>query len=315
MAVLYLNTPSCSAAGYGNTGVPSCYFDPKNIVGAIILPKTVGFTAAQIADFKTTLKAAAIATTDRIYPVFRFVGVTDNSEDVTIQTAGYGEKQITKEGDYDWLFQYYKGGACYNANLRRFKDGDWSVMFIDADNQVFGTRRSDGKFYGATTSFIYAPKWKLNDGTNVTMYGLRIGLPKPEELNDRDKLGFVACDFDVETEIKGILDLQLSEVELALGVATVKIKTACGQVDMSTLYSTAFASASLWTVTTAAGASVVISSVTYDSVNKAWDIAFTGTGSHVIGLASPAALAAAGIGGDPNNYYEGLTLTVDMPVS
>jgi len=318
MANLYLNTPTCSEAGFGNTGVPSCFFDPKNVVGAIIVPKTLGFTAAQILTFKTTLQTATtvVGINSRIFPVFRFVGVTDNSEDVTLQTSGYGEKQIAKEGDYDWTFQYFKGGACYNANLRRFNTGEWAMLFVDSDNMIFGTKHSDGKFYGVTTSFSYAPKWKLNDGSNVTAYGLRVSLPKPEELNDRGKLAYVACDFDVETEIKGLIDLELSEVETAFGIATVKIKTLCGKTDMADDYSTEFADATLWTVTKDSdGSTVVISGVTYDSGNKAWDVAFTGTGSHTIGLASPTTLSAAGIGGSPENSYEGIDLQVTMPTS
>ena len=317
MATLYLNTPTCSGAGWGNTGVSSCYFDPKNVVGCIVVPKTLGFTAAQIADFKTTLQAAVsvVGTSSRIFPIFRFVGVVDNSEDVTVQTSGYGEKQITREGDYDWTFQYFKGGACYNTSLRRYKDGEWSVLFVDSDDQIIGTKHSDGKFYGVTTSYIYAGKWKLNDGSNVTQYGLSISLPKPEELNDRGKLAFVACDFDIEVEVKGLLDLELSEVEVAFGVATVKIKTLCGQADMYDTFPTEFADEDLWTVLDSDGAAVVIDSVTADADNKAWDLAFTATGVCTIGLASPDDLETAGIGGYPDNGYEGLTLEVTMPTS
>lgn len=314
-----LNVPACQAAGAGNTGVPPCYFEPKNIVGAIIVHPTKAYTAAQVTDlatFKAALLADALVVGNgRIFPVFRFNAITDNSEDATVQTTGYGEKSISREGDYDWTFQYFDGGACLNANLRKFNDLKYKVFFVDRDNNIFGTKNSSGDFVGITTSFIFTHKWKVNDGTNSTTYRIQFSLPKPEEINDAGKLAFVAANFDFETEIKGLLDLEVYQISLAFGVATVGVRLNCGKTDLHATYATELADTNLWVVTDANGATVVISSVTDNPTAGGWDIAFTGTGTHYINLAAPATLAAAGVGGAPDNGYEGIQLTVSMPLT
>lgn len=313
MADLIINKPICSTVNNGNTGVPGCYFNPKNIVGLIMVDKNAAFTPAQVADFKTTLQTAVLASgTSRIYPIFRFVEVSDNSEEETVATAGYGDKEFVKEGDYDLKFRFIKGGVCLLHNLRKFNHSDMKVLLVDSDNNIFGTQNSDGNLLGLSCT-VFAPKFKFNDGSNATAYYFRLVLGKPEELNDAP--GFVACDFNVENEIKGNLDVQLVEVETDLGVATIKLQTACGKTDLYDTYDDEFAAAGMWSVVDSTGAAVVISGVVKDAVNKAWDISFTGTGVHTINLAAPSVLAAAGIGGAPENGYEGVALEVTMPVS
>lgn len=314
MADLILNKPICASVNNGNTGVPSCYFNPKKIVGMIMVDKTVDFTPAEIATFKTTLQTAVLASGKaRVYPIFRFTELSDNSSDENVSEQGYGDKEITKEGDYDWTFRFIKGGLCLNKNLRKFNNTDMKVLLVDSDNQIFGTKNSSGNMAGLSLAFFYAKKLKISDGSNATMYGVRVSLNKPEELNDSP--AFVACDFDVESEVKGNIDVELVEVETALGVATVKLYTNCGRVDLYDTYADEFAAAGMWTCKTSTGSTVTITGVTKDVNNKAWDISFTGTGVHTLNLAATSVLAAAGIGGAPDNGYEGIELDVTMPVS
>lgn len=312
MADLIINTPVCSTVNAGNTGVPGCYFNPKNIVGAIMVDKNATFTAAEVAVFKTTLQTAVLAAgTERVYPIFRFVEVADNSEEETIASSGYGEKEPVKDGDYDLKFRFIKGGLCLLKNLRKFNNTDMKVLLVDSDNNVFGTLNSAGELCGMTC-VIYAPKMKFNDGSNASQYFIRIILNKPEEFNDAP--GFVHCDFNVENEIKGNLDVELVQHEVDFGVATVKLRTACGKTDLYDTYDDEFAAVGMWTCTKA-GAAVTITGVAKDATNKAWDISFTGTGVHTLNLAAPSVLAAAGIGGSPENGYEGIALEVTMPTS
>ena len=312
MADLIINKPTCAAVAEGNTGVPSCFQNIGKITGLILVDKTTTFTPAEVAAFKTTLQTAVLtAGSGRVYPIFRFVEVADNSEDETISTTGYGNKEVANDGSYDWTFRFINGGMCLNAHLRKFNSSDKKIMLVDDSNVVYGTLDSTGNVNGLSGR-IYTKKLKINDGSNATQYGVRVMLDKPEELNDAP--AFVVCDFNIENEILGNLDVQLTEVETALGVATISLQTMCGKVDLYDQYADILDDISLWTVTKA-GAAVTITSVTKDAVNKAWDIAFTGTGIHEINLAAPSVLAAAGFGGYPENGYEGIALEVTMPVS
>ncbi len=313
MADLIINTPICSTVNGGNSGVPGCYFNPKNIVGVIMVDKNATFTAAEVADFKTTLQTGVLAAgASRIYPIFRFVEVSDNSEEETFSIAGYGEKEPVKDGDYDLKFRFIKGGLCLLKNLRKFNNSDMKMLLVDSDNNVFGTLNSSGELCGLS-GVVFAPKMKFNDGSNASQYFFRIILDKPEELNDAP--GFVHCDFNVENEVKGNLDVELVQHEVDFGVATIKLRTACGKTDLYDTYEDEFAVVENWTCANSSGAAVTITGVTKDAVNKAWDIAFTGTGVHTLNLAAPSVLAAAGIGGSPENGYEGIALEVTMPTS
>lgn len=313
-----LNTPTC-VVGTGNTGIPACFLNPKEIIGAILVHKSKVFDAdtdlVSAAAFKAALQAAVMATgTGKIYPIFRFGEVADNSEDVVINTTGYGNKMPIREGKYDWTFKLMKGGICLQNHLRmfNFNKADWKVLFIDSDNLVYGVKNSDGDLAGLTLDFLYAYPFKLSDSSKPTDYQIRFALSKIKEFNDN--VGYMQCDFDVEEEVKGLIDLQLEVLATALGKATIGIKTLCDKVDLFETYHTLLASVGLWTCTKA-GVAVTITGVAASSTVSGWEISFTGTGVHTIGLAAPSVLAAAGVGGYPENGFEGIPVSATMPTS
>jgi hypothetical protein len=319
-----LNKPLCESSGAGNTGVSDCNLDIKLITGIILANPNKVYTAANrttLAVFLAKLQADCLVVGDeRIYPLFRFSELTDGSEEAKYNTTGYGDEEFASEGAYKWNFKVAKGATCLQANLRQFNDAGWKCFLVDKANTIIGTTNSDGNFVPVTCNF-HADKWKAPDGSKSTDYRVRLTLPRPEEINDKGKLAYIACGgdqtnaFDFERDVKGNLDLQLVEVELDFGVATVKVVENCSKTNLYTDYVTELASAAMWTVTNSSGATVVIVTVVADSVNEAFDITFVGTGIHYINLASPTVLAAAGVGGSPENGYEGIELEVTMPVS
>ena len=311
-----LNIPACSTT-LGNTGVPECSFDFGKVRGAILLPKTKYFTPANMADQSTFLGVLQTATlasgSARIYPISRFKGMEDKSTEARYSESGYGDPKVSDDGVYGFIFDLAEGGMCLNAQLRKFNDqaAKWTILLYDDKNQILGTKDSSGNLWGADLSILHTHKFKFNNGTDAAMYTLEVGLPKPEQIND--SFGIFPATFDIENEVLGILDIELGEVAVASGVATISAKLLCGKTNLYDDLSTLLADETLWTVKDSSGAAVVISSVTADAANKAWDIAFTGTGSHTINLASASVLAAAGVGGTPINGYEGIAVTVTMP--
>ena len=151
----------------------------------------------------------------------------------------------------------------------------------------------------------------MNDGSGATKELIRFTLPKKDQVND--DYGYYAAGFDVDNDVLGILDIQLTEVAVVAGKATISAQLDCGKTDLYTDLSTLLADKTLWTVETSAGVSVSITDVTANASSSAWDVEFTGTGAHTIGLASAATLAAAGVGGSPINGYEGIDVDVTMP--
>lgn len=309
-----VNIPACSTA-IGNTGVPSCYFVPKKIKGIFLADRSFKIEAANLATealFQAALQAASLATGKaRIYPVANFEAITDNSEELVKETTGYGFQKITREGLYDFTFEYSEGGMCLHKQLRKFNNSSsLSVFLIDDENKVFG-QLVDGDLYGFTAANFFAHKVKMNDGSASAKFMINFQLTDPSELNDR--FGIVACSFDVTGTIKGILDVTVSQSSVVAGTAKVKLTQVLGGVDLYTDFADLFADTDAWVVKNSAGATVTVTGAVKNAAISGWDVSFTGTGVHTIQTASATALAALGIGGSPDSGYESDVLTVTMP--
>lgn len=296
-----LNNPGCVLVIGANTGIPGCDFAPDKFVGAILIDKSIIIEDADIPDIISKLQELTLATgRDRIHPIFRFEEIADNSEEETVSTLGYGSKQVVKEGKYDWTFRIVKGGLCLNNKLRAFNKASKKVLFIDSNNVIYGTRVESG-FTGFTMDFFYAKPFKANDASNAAIFNVRFALAKPEEFNE--KVAFVKADQDIEEAVKGLIDLELIQLAVASGKVTVGIRTACDKVNIYEAFGDVLAAGELWKVSKN-GEPVTITSVAKNDTAGGWDVSFTGTGEHVITLAAPSVLAAANVGGYPENGYE-----------
>lgn len=310
-----INKPTCTTT-FGNTGIGSCEFNPDMIRGALRVP--IGWTQAlaDIDDIVADIQADILATshTDRIFPISRFITITDNSEAPTINTSGYGDKEVVKDGAYDWTFLHKEGGFSLHRRLRRNNANNCEVLLWDKNNVLWGTLAVDGGMKGITTDYLYEEKVKMPDGTNMAQYNLHMVLPKPEQLNEY--AAYVQLTSDPEDLFKGLIDLELVQVSVAAGKATIKVQTKCEGVNLYDTYSTALASAALWTCAKA-GAAVTITGVVADDDTSAFEVSFTGTGVHTIGLTNPTALETAGVGGLPANggfeLFETLDVTMPAP--
>ena len=299
-----LNELVC-ASDVANTGFGNCYLDMQQIVGAFIVPNGYKLTAAELQTLQTTLTADSkvVNKLNRIYPVGNFIQITDNSEDKTIQTFGYGGKKVTKEGSYDWTYQFTDGGLCLLKALRSFNsNGKWSVLFYDANFNLFGTTGSEeGALYGIPTEMIWAAPWKPNDGTNTAMYSIQFNF-QPRFINE--DLGFFAAGSYL-TEITGLQDVVLTKntwVE-ATGVANVTVASKCG-TNLGEVYPSELAATGVWTAVNAVtGAAITITSVAYVSATKTFNVTIdtadgdfpAGTQGVLLNLAANSVLEAASI--------------------
>lgn len=311
-----LNKLLCALPGSGNTGTGRCVLDPKFIVGAILLPPGTLIAASDTATptaFYTKLVALAIAALpiNRAYPIGDFEQITDNSEEVTIASLGYGGKYPVREGDTDWSFQFIKGALCLNKNLRKFNGQQPDVLFIDANGIVYGWK-SGTNLRGVPMKFIYTAPFKINDGTNNTIYLVRFCF-LPKYLNDM--VGFVQPDANNDfSTVAGIDDVALSATRAA-AVLTVTAAVGCASTDMYDLFPSALAVVGAWVARNAAtGALITISSVAANASAKGWTVTLDDsdpdytTGAVTISMADPAALKVLNVVG-----YESNVISVVIP--
>lgn len=236
-----VNEIKCASA-YKNVGFGTCIFDPKQIAGALLFPDAKTFTQQEITNLQTTLAnmAKADSKTARMYPLHRFVAISDNTEDVTVQTFDYGAKFIVRDGDYDASFQYLDGALCLHTALRTF-NGPTPFLLYDKKGVIIGSRTSAGLLKTIEPHFFYAMPWKFATGSTATAYMVRFCFT-PEQVNDY--LGFVKADFDLN-DIKGLKDVEVvvNSYNEGTGVANVTLQTLCNKVNLYDNLSTELAQA------------------------------------------------------------------------
>ncbi len=297
-----LNTLDCTSQG-GNTGFGDCFLDPKNMLGAIIVPLGREYTPAETATAATMLAALQAdilaAPTDRAYPIGGFEALTDNTEAPVKQTLGYGSVAITREGLYDLSFQFVKGGLCLSKSLRKFNGRAKAILLYDANGVLYGWK-SGANMKGIPLDLFYQNPFKLNDGSNVTAYVLELAF-KPVYLNDSP--AFIKMDLADLVALEGLQDIVLSETNGSDGpIYILKAKVGCDGEDLYDAYDDELNDADMWLAFDADGAPITVSTVTKNAGKKAWNVT-TAQAATYITLVSAADLADAGIDG-----YEALKL-------
>ena len=307
-----LNNPICTDR-YVNTGTPACEIDPQIIVGAILIPRATVFSTANVLTASAFITAIQTLCTkeyasERAFPIFPFEALTDNSEDITKATLGYGNTVVTRDGKYNWSFQFTKGGVMYNKSLRKFNFSNaYKVLFVDKDNRVYGVDAGSGTMKGIAMDYVHTKPWKASDGSANATYMIEFGLSDPAELND--SLAFIDLQTDARTSFPGILDVELIEMASASATITVKAQTLYGKVNLYDAYADELADPDAWYIEKS-GVEVVAASVAKVPATESFLITLTTpTGEHTIQLEDPATLDGLDIGGAPDASFESDVLT------
>lgn len=307
-----INQIVCTAAG-SNTGIPDCALTLQKTVAGFLVPSAFELTAANLLTPEATLAALVAAAANdnpllRIYPLPEFVGVTDNSEDVVLETYGYGQAVPVRDGNYNLTYRFTRGGNCINNTLRNFNGLNYKFIGVDDKGVLYGTKVG-ATMKGIPLDYFYAQPMKHNDGTATAMFSLRISY-KPVYINSA--LGFIQLPLGDVLNISGFLNINITlAAARAANVIKVKALTGCGGTDLYDTYSASLVTASNWLVTEN-GANITITGVALDANLKAFTITldaadpdYTVGGPFVVSLAAPSVLATNGVSG-----YEGISLTV-----
>lgn len=309
-----------------NTGICECFFDPKLITGAIFVPRNKVFTSTELLDINiaaTFAAAVSAVKASRIFPFQPFEAITDNTEEPTRQTFGYGTGKTVREGKYNFAFQFLNGGLNLSNALRTFNGliGKYAVIFLESQNTIIGTSKKDANdawgLAGIPMSDIYTRPWRPSDGTNVANYTTEFSFD-PVYINEKIAFKKVAIDEYLLAELAGLEDIHLSfatggEPTEGGTTATVIAETDCGSTDVFDLYATELAQSVAWGITDSAGVAKSILTVVQDTDMKGWDITLGGADvfedGDKISLAAPSVLGAV-----PINVvgYESDTLVVDL---
>lgn len=322
MALEGLNKIFCGA-DVKNTGICECYFNPKLITGAILVPKGRVYTAEELADamIQTTLETDVKAVkSSRIFPFQPFEQVTDGTEAVVKQTFGYGSSVNIREGKVVWLFQFINGGLNLSNALRSFNHliGKYSVIFLESQNTFIGTSRKNAAgvwgLAGVPMIDIYTKPWGISDGSNVSNYAIEFTFD-PVYINEKIAFKRVSIDSYLLSELAGLEDIKLSMLEGTEGLAEITIgaETDCGSTDVYDLYDDELATPDAWIVKDSAGVVKAITTVVKNDTLKGWDITLTGPevfeDGDTITLVAPSILSAPPIS---VVGYEADILTLDF---
>lgn len=264
-----LNKPLC-ASDYGNSGVGDCFFEPDKFIGAIQVPANFQIAQGDVAtllEFFTAKIHASIGT--RIFPYPKLISVTDNSEDITINTTDYGDKIFVKDGFYDWTFRYLKGGVLLHQELAKNQGSGKYFIFFDKNNSIIGYK-SGVYLKGIPVDQFRVLPWKLNTGAEAALYNLRF-IIDPIYLN-QGNLGFLKVEDFNMIDVQGLQDIELRLIETLANKATIQVRTKIGDVNLYNVYHASLLLTAAWRFFKPDGSASSVTTVADNSADEGFDV-------------------------------------------
>lgn len=223
-----------------NTGKISDGFNPALIVGTFIVPydfvvemSSAHFTNESLAaDLIAKIKDNLIHDdeTQRIRYIGPYEQLTDNSEDPTKQTLGYGKSIIVRDGLPDHAFVFDTGGLQYFHSVLwlRGKHDKYKALHFDKKGNIYATNfyaEIEGDTNGVQAvgvkgfrlNKLYPTNWKLANGDTEAMYGVEIGLADDQELNEHICVIETGEDLAAVAESLSVKDVDLRFSQAATG--------------------------------------------------------------------------------------------------
>jgi len=273
----------------GNTGVAKCVYDPKNIIGAVLVPAGTTYTQTQQAGLLSVLIAAAKANspTARIFPIKRFIGMESVGSENVLTDDAYGGKSKSRQGKYGWVFQYKNGGIDLHTALMSFdmKEDLYDLLLIDgANNTIWGTTNSPGVFSGFTLELIDVQNISITP--EDTMYKIGFYLEDPDEINYRSATYAVTKSTSIIKSLSGLLNIR-PIVHTANVSGLVKLQLFNGETNLADVYPTELATAALYTaIARTTQAAITVTSVTYAAATKSFNVQLDASDADYIAVAT-----------------------------
>jgi hypothetical protein len=263
-----LNKPLC-ATNYGNTGVGECFIDLDKIIGAIQVPPNFQIAQSDVAGllaFFETKIHAAIGT--RVFPYPKLSNITDNTEDITINTTDYGDKIYVKDGFYDWTFRYLNGGVQLHQELAKNSGANKHFLFFDKNSVLIGYK-SGVYLKGIPVDQFRVLPWRPNTGAESALFNLRF-IIDPIYMNGGN-LGFLKVDFNL-LDLAGLQDIELTVLDQAANVATVQVRSKISDVNLYDAYKASLLETTAWRLFKSDGSASSITGVADNAADEAFDV-------------------------------------------
>lgn len=303
-----LNIPAGSGAtSTFNSGFPLLDVIRKAPKALILVDSGVEFDSADRATIETLVDAIKAATRaargSRVYPIMSLSNFEDKSKEPTKGAIGnLSIQEVTmQQGVPSFTFQHYKG-ELFHKQLAKAQNANLLLMIIDENYVLYGTVTSGNNLAGFSLAEFYVQLAKFATASEPAKYPFDVTLNDITEY--KENLGLVQLDATV-LNISGNRDVVLALGAQAVNVAKV-LAISTGGKNMGDTYSTELAVVGAWTATNKqTGASMTITSVSWDSANSRFNITVDttlytalGSGDEVtIDLADAAALSALGVDG------------------
>ena len=266
----------------GNTGMSTCPYNIKNIIGFMLVPTGTVVTPTQVSSWKSTVDAGTAnnSATARWFPISKFEDVEEKGEDAIETKTGYGINKFVRSGKYGWRFMYSNGAMDLHSELSKFngQQDRYDVFLMDGRNNCFiGTASGTSNVKGFSLDTLYAPNFKLNTGGADTIYSIEIGLEDESEMNLNWRLITSPVEYPIATTYVGLKPVRL-EVVVAPGAAadTAEIRVWCGAANVWDTYSSQINATAVWSITigSTTTAATAVSIINAQATNKSFLITF-----------------------------------------
>jgi hypothetical protein len=268
----------------GNTGITPCPYNPKNIIGIMLVPTGTAWTPTQVGVLQTTINAGLVhnTPTSRYFPISKFEDVEDKSEAAVETTTGYGIKKFVRAGKYGWMFKYSNGGMDLHSEISKFtgQADRYDCWLMDGKNNCFiGTSSGANNVKGFSLDTLIAENIKLNTGGADTEYALTIGLEDSDELNLNWRVVTVPTTVPIATTFAGLKPTRLEIVtDLVASSKTVVVRVWSGATNLYDTYSGQLNAIAVWDIVNNTGGTSISSATTVTLVpgTKSFSVFWTG---------------------------------------
>ncbi len=303
----------CGSIG-ANTGGIKCAASPGKINSiAIWGGKLTVAEQLTLATRKTSLVADSKLSkllSDKLFLLPLFLGKESKKESNQEQTLSNGLKFVTREGLPGWRFSF-KTSMGQMKNLRKFNNTILNVIMQDDQKRVWGSKDSNDALIGRQAQLFFEGLDHIGDD-GVEGLGF-VNVAFIDAIENYDDAAFVEVDFNFQTTLAALLDVQLFEK----AVAVANVLHPSGKVDVANLpvpmdiyeeyKTTLFSTAALWKATNLqTGAAITVTGIApgaggvayADLTLNAAAITALNTGDKVlVETVLPTALDAAGVVG------------------
>lgn len=299
----------CGLQG-ANTGGIKCAASPGKINtvgiwGGKLTPVEQLTTASRKAAFLADSKLSKTLS-DKLFMLPLFLGKESKKESNQEQTLSNGLKFVTREGLPGWRFSFLTSYA-QMVNLRKFNNTVVPIIMQDDQKRVWGSVDSDGNLVGRQAQLFFEGMDHVDDSQVMGLGHVNIAFI--DAIENYDDGVFVEVDFNFQTTLKALLDVQLFEKAAAednvLHVSgKVNVANIAEPMDIYTEYAaTLFNTGALWTaINMQTGAAITITGIAQNAAgygdltlnSGAWAALATGD-KVLISTVLPTALDAGGV--------------------